>query len=815
MCFRVWTSVLCGALFSFSAAAPAHAVTNYVISWKRDGLAVIRPELTNVAMLSTEYSAGVAVRRDGTLVNWPGQLQSSLSNIIAVAGAYGLRWDGVAVGLGTGLVRSNAVAVGAVYSGGVVLLRDGTVERWGTTSSLGTNAISIPPVTSDPVFLRADGALWTQASYPAAVRSRLTNIVSFAASRGQLAFLHPNGVAGYVERGYSIEYPQVFDCIAVATGAGSPLALTKRGEVKALGISSSTPRPPSGLSNVVTLACGLKHYLALRADGTVVAWDTGGPYAVPPSVTNVSAIFASDNESFAIIGQSPPMFQSRLPNVTAWTSKSAVFATQPVAGFPMSLQWYHNGETIPGATNSWYHIANVRLEHAGVYTLLASNPQGIASVESMLRVQPGVYFVTQPQGFTNLAGETKTLRVTASGTDKPFYQWYFNNAALPGATNTTLTFPRLGLADNGAYWVTASNSMGMTTSAVATVAWRAFAAGEPYPFTRNVPESLQAARAIAVGGGDCYAAIPDGRVLKWRPPNVQSPLYVPSFTNVVAMCAGSNYLLALREDGTVVEDWSAPRHELVPSRLSNVVAIATGAKYSLALHENGTIAAWGTNDYGPSRPPVGLGGFVSIAAGPHHCLALTTNGTIVGWGRNLDGESSTPFSLRRFVGIAAGKRHSVALREDGTLLAWGNTNAQAIPAGVTNIVAVAAGDDLSLALRADGKLITWIHEGYYYTYETPDVAAVAVSGSQIMIVTSEGLVVPAFSIRFPALKDGVFTTSVATRRGSTYYLHHSPVLNEAWRIEPPIPGDNQMKTMHHGMTGSSNQFYKIYRKPGG
>src|SRR5882724_5919230 len=61
--------------------------------------------------------------------------------------------------------------------------------------------------------------------------------------------------------------------VAVAAGDSHALALTSEGTVVAWGDNSSNQtNVPSGLSNVVAIAAGGAHSLALKADGTVTAW---------------------------------------------------------------------------------------------------------------------------------------------------------------------------------------------------------------------------------------------------------------------------------------------------------------------------------------------------------------------------------------------------------------------------------------------------------------------------------------------------------------------------------------------------------------
>ena len=84
------------------------------------------------------------------------------------------------------------------------------------------------------------------------------------------------------------------------------------------------------------------------------------------------------------------------------------------------------------------------------------------------------WFLVPPTNQTILAGSTLVLTATVLG-DPSIYQWYYNGAPLSdggrilGSASNTLTIAMTVTNDSGNYWITASNSFGVTTSAVATV----------------------------------------------------------------------------------------------------------------------------------------------------------------------------------------------------------------------------------------------------------------------------------------------------------------------------------------------------------
>ncbi|MGD0538903.1 MAG: LamG-like jellyroll fold domain-containing protein, partial [Verrucomicrobiota bacterium] len=86
--------------------------------------------------------------------------------------------------------------------------------------------------------------------------------------------------------------------VAIAGGFSHSLALQADGAVVEWGRETV----PSGLTNVVAIAAGSSHDLALQADGTVVAWgsDFWGQTDVPPDLTNVVAIAGGGQHSLAL-----------------------------------------------------------------------------------------------------------------------------------------------------------------------------------------------------------------------------------------------------------------------------------------------------------------------------------------------------------------------------------------------------------------------------------------------------------------------------------------------------------------------------------
>lgn len=233
------------------------------------------------------------------------------------------------------------------------------------------------------------------------------------------------------------------------------------------------------------------------------------------------------------------------------------------------------------------------------------------------------------------------------------------------------------------------------------------------------------------------------------------PVRVSGLSGVVAIAGGHNHNIALKDNGAV---WSWGINEYgqlgngtdiyssnIPVRVSGltgVMAVAAGREHSVALREDGTVWAWGDNrlgqlgtNLGASNIPVqvsGLSGITAIAAGVFHSMALKDDGTVWAWGHNGYGQlgngtigriSFNPAQVSELSGIiaiAAGGYHSMALKNDGTVWAWGRNDSGAIGddstsdrnipvqvSGLSSVAAIAGGGYHSIALKHDGTVWAW------------------------------------------------------------------------------------------------------------
>jgi alpha-tubulin suppressor-like RCC1 family protein len=495
--------------------------------------------------------------------------------------------------------------------------------------------------------------------------------------------------------------------IAVAAGGEHSLALKADGTVVAWGRNlSGEATVPAGLSNVIAIAAGGRSdtgfSLALRRDGRVIAWGDNAlqQTSVPDDLSNAVSITAGTDHCLAL---------KKDGTVIGWGINEEGMTQAPVglsnvvaisAGEEHSMALKSDGTVVAWGRN----------QHGQ-----ASVPEGLSNVVSICS---GSYFnlalktdgtvvgwgINVPKDLTNItaiaAGPWDGVALRGDGIPVVWGQTFFSATRVPSGVSNVIAISgggndygdhSLALRKDGTIVGWGNNNYGQSLS----------------------PDSLTNIVSIAGGLGHYLAIRTDGSVVAWGGEDHQGDgqAWVPAELGPVSHVAGGWYhSLAVRSDGTVVGwGFGAFGQTGPPGDLKDVTAIATGYNYSLALKDDGTVTGWGNS----SSVPASLSNVVAIAAATSHSLALKRDGTVVAWGQNGSFLKNIPDELTDVVAIAAGGEyagdHDLALKRDGTLIAWGSNSAGQtnVPAGLTNVITIAAGANHSLALRRDGTLVAW------------------------------------------------------------------------------------------------------------
>ncbi|HBZ67805.1 MAG TPA: hypothetical protein DEO70_13305 [Bacteroidales bacterium] len=179
-------------------------------------------------------------------------------------------------------------------------------------------------------------------------------------------------------------------------------------------------------------------------------------------LTNSCGITAS-NQAAVTINRDPVIVTQPLTQIRCETELITfeVIAT----GDSLNYQWYKNGAAIPGANNPVYEITSAVVADGGTYECFIWNTcEDAMSNPAILTVYRLPDVVSHPVSRTRCEEDTVSFSITPAG-DLLSFQWYHNNIAIPGATETTYSINRLSMSDAGTYYcVVTSQYCGAVTS---------------------------------------------------------------------------------------------------------------------------------------------------------------------------------------------------------------------------------------------------------------------------------------------------------------------------------------------------------------
>jgi len=144
-----------------------------------------------------------------------------------------------------------------------------------------------------------------------------------------------------------------------------------------------------------------------------------------------------------------------------WDGASLGARTQSLGSGPATVQL---GSSAAGSTaEGWIGM----LDEVAFYSTALPAADILAHYNAYYIGDPPVV-TSQPVGGYYLAGQPLQLSVAATGVELS-YQWFKDNASIPGATNSFLGTASLVPTDSGVYYVRVSNASGNTNSALATL----------------------------------------------------------------------------------------------------------------------------------------------------------------------------------------------------------------------------------------------------------------------------------------------------------------------------------------------------------
>jgi alpha-tubulin suppressor-like RCC1 family protein/subtilisin-like proprotein convertase family protein len=254
---------------------------------------------------------------------------------------------------------------------------------------------------------------------------------------------------------------------------------------------------PSGLNNVVAVAAGYYHNLALKRDGTVTAWGYNLYHQtnVPVGLSNVVAVAAGEYHSLALESNGI---------VVAW-GNNQFHQTNVPAGL---------SNVVAVAAGAFHNLA---LKNDGTVVAWGENNDGQTNV---------------PPGLTNIvavtAGQFHSVALRNNGTVVTWGDNSFGQRNVPG-----------GVSSVAAVVAGVNHNLAMGDSGT-VVAWGANGNGQ-----LNVPFGLTNVEAVAAGGNHSLALGNNGIMTPWGD-NTYGESTVPAgVSNVVGVASGFYHNLAL------------------------------------------------------------------------------------------------------------------------------------------------------------------------------------------------------------------------------------------------------------------------------
>jgi alpha-tubulin suppressor-like RCC1 family protein len=535
--------------------------------------------------------------------------------------------------------------------------------------------------------------------------------------------------------------------MALAGGGNHSLALNRDGTV--VGWGANDEQVPPGLTNVVAIAAGASHSLALGADGSVTGW--GGNWAgqaqAPPDATNIIAISCGDSHSLALTADG---------TVAAWGDDSSGQTNVPeglanvvalAAGSQHSVALRTDGRVVSWGDNSQGQL-RVPLFLSNVVAIAAGSYHSIALRADGTVIGWGANYSgqsTPPRGLSKVlavaCGSAHSIALKADGTIVTWGDNYAGQRNMPLGLRKVVGIAAgsshsMALVGDGAPVLT-TPMLGKTVPFDAPAYFRVTAAGDgplSYQWRYQGVDLPGATDAILVltnalfSQAGAYSVVVSNAVGQVTSPSVNLDvgwLQIVSEPQDVSTIRGANITLTVDAEGYGLGyQWQVDGDDL--SGATNRTLVLNNAQ----AEQSGSYSVVVSNFLGMTR-----------SRDAQVLISL-----IGAWtADSSSGLTNVPPGLTNVLAVAAGARHVLALKGDGTVAAWGADDSQQtdVPANLSDVVAIAAGPNRSLALTADGTLTAWGDSGSAQRTMPPNltgVVAIACGATHTLALQSGGTV---------------------------------------------------------------------------
>lgn len=230
---------------------------------------------------------------------------------------------------------------------------------------------------------------------------------------------------------------------------------------------------------------------------------------------------------------------------------------------------------------------------------------------------------------------------------------------------------------------------------------------------------LQQATTISAGIRSSVGMIRHGKVYLAGDDKYSWESELETWNDIVSISVKGNFVVGLKEDGTVVMAGKVPEYYVGTKTWTDVIAISTGQQYIVGLRSDGTLVAQGHNgDHQVDIDGDEWTNIVAISAGWRHTVGLDSNGGIHITGLGSDSQlkqiNEYKDDWNDIVDISAGggsgdtgtKAFTVGLKKDKTVVTTLTGKIADEVNSWSDIIAISAGDSHIVGLKSDGTVMT-------------------------------------------------------------------------------------------------------------
>ena len=742
-------------------------------------------QLSEVISISAGFSHSLALLENGKVLSWGSNNTGQLGNEdISVASYLPVYVNGRV----SGTVLTDIIAIAAGKQHSVALQSNGTVWTWGdnTLGQLGNNTLMN---TKRPVQVVDVSGI-----------DALTNIVAISAGGNHTLALTSDGsvwawgsnAEGQLGIDSDVSYQKkpvqilsLSEITQISAGNDHSLARKSNGTVWAWGkntdgqlgyfTGNTYSRKPQqvkssdgvgNLINVVDISAGLAHSLALKDDGTVMAWGNNGDgllgNGTETSVTlpsfvksingqsvlqNVMAIDAGDTHSLVLLKSGQVMawganYDGQLGDMSG-TSRL----------FPVYVRGANQEET---------------LQLGEQYIVLHINEDQLsASVQLIIRDINGGNLTLSATSSNSELFNTENFEFNHN--DQPFH------IPVPSEESISVTFtfkPEANAYGLELITIIAEDSFGArdtirlqvvvspvndrpSISTIANVHIDEDTSSDLISFmvqdidgdsltvsSRSFNTNVIPLSGLILSGDGNSRSI---QIIP-RPNEFGSTLISLTVSDPSGLSSQTNFYVQVHSINDLPEMTIWP----------GIVQVTSGYHHNIAIKNDWTVWAWGSNLSGQLgdgsndsrnlpvqvKGPNGMGwltDIIAIAAGNQHSIALSGDGHVLSWGSNTYGQLGNGSLEKSYIpvyvlndqnepfehvsAIACGANHSFLVTEDNQLWAWGKNESGQLGDGTTmnqnrpirivglpeelRVLQLSPGDSHSLALLDNGQVWSW------------------------------------------------------------------------------------------------------------